>query len=180
MKRFNMLAGTALVAALFSSTALAANGYGSESYVINAPVVDVNPMIEIVEVSTPSEICWNERVEHYVDDGPRGPKTSTIVGTVLGAAIGNNIAKGSDRKSARVAGALVGGAIGRDIGHRNAHKRKVVSNERRCEIEHVTHEEERISGYRVTYQYNGRTFVTRTETDPGDTLRLRVSVAPIH
>lgn len=180
MKRFNMIAGTALATILATSTALAANGYSAESYVINAPVVDVNPMIEIVEVSTPREVCWNERVEHHVDDGPRGPKTSTIVGTVLGAAIGNNIAKGDDRKSARVAGALLGGAIGRDIGYRNGRGRTVVSNERRCEIERVTHEEERISGYRVTYQYNGRTFVTRTDTDPGDTLRLRVSVTPIH
>lgn len=180
MKRFNTLTGTALAVGLFTSTALAAGGYGGESYVINAPVVDVNPMFEIVEVSTPREVCRNERVEHYVDDGPRGPKTSTIMGTVLGAAIGNNIAKGDDRESARVAGALIGGAIGRDIGHRNAHKRKVVSHERRCEIEHVTHEEERISGYRVTYRHDGRTFVTRTRTDPGETLRLRVSVAPIH
>lgn len=180
MKRFNMLAGTALAAALFTSTALAADGYEAESYIINVPVVDVRPMIEIVEVSTPREVCRDERVEHYVDDGPRGPKTSTIVGTVVGAAIGNNIVEGKDRESARIAGALLGGAIGRNIGHRNAHKRKVVSYERRCEIEHVSHEEERISGYRVSYRYDGRTFVTRTRTDPGDTLRLRVSVAPIH
>lgn len=180
MKRFNKLAGAALAAALCTSTALAADGYATESYVVNAPVIDVKPMIEIVEVSTPREVCWNERVERHVDDSPRGPKTSTIVGTVLGAAIGNNIVKGDDRKSARVAGALVGGAIGRDIGHANARTRRVVSNERRCDVERVSREEERISGYRVTYQHNGRSFVTRTETDPGDTLRLRVSVAPIH
>lgn len=180
MTRFNRLAGTALAAALFTPAALAANRYAAESYVIDAPVIDVNPMIEIVEVSTPHEVCWNEPVERYVDDGPRGPKTSTIVGTVIGAAIGNNIARGDDRRSARVAGALLGGAIGRDIGHANAPGRRVVSNERRCDIEHVTREEERISGYRVTYEHDGRTFVTRTRTDPGNTVRLRVSVAPIH
>lgn len=180
MTRFNRLAGTALAAALSTPAALAADGYAAESYVVNAPVVDVNPMIEVVEVSTPREVCWNERVERHVADGPRGPRTSTIVGTVVGAAIGNNIARGDDRKGARVAGALLGGAIGRDVGRASASKRRVVSHERRCDIEHVTHEEERISGYRVTYQYNGRTFVTRTDTDPGDTLRLRVSVAPIH
>ena len=182
MKHSMKLAGLAVAAGLFSATTLAAGRYASESYVIEAPVVDVNPMVEIVEVSTPREVCWNERVRQHVEDRPRGPRTSTIVGTVLGAAIGNNIAKGDDRESARVAGALIGGAIGRDIGRQNARGRgrTVVTNERRCEIEHVTHEEERISGYRVTYQYDGRTFVTRTETDPGNTLRLRVSVAPIH
>lgn len=180
MKRFNTIAGAAVAAGLFTSTALAADGYAGGSYVVNAPVLDVNPMVEIVEVSTPREVCWNERVQRRVHDGPRVPQTSTIVGTVIGAAIGNNIVRGDDRKSARVAGALLGGAIGRDIGHANARTRTVVANERRCDVEHVRHEEERISGYRVTYEYNGRTFVTRTETDPGDTLRLRVRVAPIH
>lgn len=180
MKMRSMMFGTAFVAALFGTTALAGDGYDAESYYIDAPVVGVHPMVEIVEVSTPREVCWNEKVEHRVKEGPRGPRTSTIVGTILGAAIGNNVARGDDRKSARIAGALLGGAIGRDVGHRNAHTRKVVSHEQHCEIEHVTHEEERISGYRVKYRHNGRTFVTHTDTDPGETLRLRVSVAPIH
>jgi uncharacterized protein YcfJ len=89
------MAGLTLAAGLFSAVAQAAGGHAPESYVIEVPVVDVNPMIEIVEVSTPREVCWNERVQHRVDDGPRGPRTSTIVGTVLGAAIGNTTGRNS-------------------------------------------------------------------------------------
>lgn len=179
MKLRTGMIGTGLATALLASGTAAAAGYGGQTYYIEAPVVAVSPMVEIVEVSTPQEVCWNEQVRHRVEDRSHGPRTSTIVGTVLGAAIGNNIARGDDRKSARIAGALLGGAIGRDVGRNNAHARTVVSSERRCEIEHVTHEEERINGYRVRYEHDGRTFVTRTATDPGETLRLRVSVAPI-
>jgi len=180
MKRLTTIAGAAVAAVLFTSTAMATSRHGGGSYVITAPVVDAQPLVEIVQVSTPREVCRDERVEHYVEDRPRGPRTSTIVGTVLGAAIGNNIVDGDDREGARIAGALLGGAIGRDVGRRKADRRRVVSYEQHCEIEHVTHEEERVSGYRVRYRYDGQTFVTRTDTHPGDTIRLRVSVAPIH
>ena len=180
MNTRNRIVGTVAAAALLTTTAVTAGGHRPETFYIEAPVVDVRPLVEIVEVSTPREVCWNEEVERYVEEPARGPRTSTIVGTVLGAAIGNNIAEGRDRKSARIAGALLGGAIGRDVGRRNAHTRRVVTQERRCEVEHVAYEEERINGYRVTYRYEGREFVTRTERDPGETLRLRVSIAPIH
>lgn len=180
MKRFNTMGVTAVATALFATAAAAGNESAGEAFYIDAPVLDVKPLVEIVQVSTPREVCWNEQVEHHVRDRPRGPRTGTIVGTVLGAAIGNNIASGDDRKAARVAGALLGGAIGRDHARRNADTRRVVKTERRCEIERVSHEEERVRGYRVTYRYDGRTFVTRTDRDPGETLRLRVSVAPIH
>lgn len=176
MKPFIWIAGAALGATLFTTAAVAGS---PGSYYVEAPVVDVKPLVEIVQVKTPQEVCWNERVEHHVRDRPRGPATATIVGTILGGAIGNNVADGRDRRTARIAGAVIGGAIGRDIGHRNARSRTVVSNERVCEVEHVTHEEERISGYRVTYLHDGREFVTRTRVDPGDTVRLRVSVSPI-
>ncbi|MEL6215584.1 MAG: histidine kinase, partial [Pseudomonadota bacterium] len=38
---------------------------------------------------------------------------------------------------------------------------------------------ERVEGFRVTYQYRGETYVTRTETDPGNRIRVRVSVTPV-
>lgn len=179
MKLQKKTIGIAVAAVLGASTAMAAGDYAGESFYIEAPVVSVRPLVEIVQVSTPQEICWNEQVQRHVRDHSRGPSTATIVGTVLGAAIGNNVAHGDDRKSARIAGALLGGAIGRDVGARNAPGRTFVTTERRCETEYVSEERERVSGYRVRYVYEGREFVTRTARDPGDTLRLRVSVAPI-
>ena len=48
----------------------------------------------------------------------------------------------------------------------------------RCETRSEVREEERIDGYRVTYEYNGRVYTTRTKRDPGDELRVRVAVSP--
>lgn len=177
------IAAAALVAALGAADPASAAGRGDDTaYYVDAPVVDVEPMVERIRVSTPREACWDEEVERVVRvrGRGRGPSTPTLVGTIVGGAIGNNIADGRDRATARIAGAVLGAAIGRDIGRGHARTRRVVTTERHCEVEHVTRTEERIGGYRVTYLHAGRRLVTYTETEPGETIRLRVQVAPIH
>ena len=44
---------------------------------------------------------------------------------------------------------------------------------------HEVHEEERLAGYSVTYVYAGETYTTRRRRDPGDSIRVRVSVRPV-
>ena len=50
----------------------------------------------------------------------------------------------------------------------------------RCETRYQDDWEERVDGYRVTYQYQGRRQVTVTELPyrPGDRIRVRVAVTP--
>jgi uncharacterized protein YcfJ len=48
----------------------------------------------------------------------------------------------------------------------------------RCEVRYEDQYEERIDGYRVTYEYNGREYTTRMPYDPGSKIRVRVAVAP--
>jgi len=43
----------------------------------------------------------------------------------------------------------------------------------------VVHSEERLEGYDVTYRYDGEVYSTRTRNDPGDTIRVSVSVVPV-
>jgi len=50
--------------------------------------------------------------------------------------------------------------------------------EERCRLERAYRSEERLQGYRVTYLYNGQTYTTRTSHDPGNRIRVRVSVSP--
>ena len=38
--------------------------------------------------------------------------------------------------------------------------------------------EDRVEGYRVTYEYNGRRQTTQLPYDPGDRIRVRVDVRP--
>lgn len=153
--------------------------HGGEVFYIDAPVVEVRPLIRIVEVSDPRRVCWDEEVERYVHEDRRGPSTGTVVGTVIGGAIGHNASSGRSRAAATAAGAVLGAVIGRDISR--AHRgppRRVITTERRCEVERNVHEEERIDGYRVFYRYAGRTFETRSDHDPGDTIRVRVRISP--
>jgi uncharacterized protein YcfJ len=110
--------------------------------------------------------------------------TPAIVGGVVGGAIGNAV--GHSKKNKQV-GALVGAVLGATLGHTIAENNRRrdepatsgYSTREHCEIVRESHEEERVVGYRVRYEYNNRTYETRTETEPGDTIRLRVSVSPV-
>jgi uncharacterized protein YcfJ len=46
----------------------------------------------------------------------------------------------------------------------------------RCHTE--DHFETRVNGYAVTYEYRGHEYTTVLPRDPGDRLRLRVSLTP--
>ena len=74
-----------------------------------------------------------------------------------------------------VAGALLGASVGNDYAraqHRPAPSRSYVTTERRCEIDRVVREEERIDGYRVTYRYKGRLHTVRMHRHPGKYVRV--------
>ena len=104
-----------------------------------------------------------------------------ILGGIIGAAIGNQIGHGDGRRVATVAGAVVGTAIGHDASTRAP--QRVVTESRpydaeRCEVRYDERVEERIEGYRVTYEYNGIRQTTQLPYDPGDRIRVRVNVQP--
>ena len=48
----------------------------------------------------------------------------------------------------------------------------------RCDTVFVAHDEERLIGYDVSYDYQGQRYTIRADRDPGATLELRVDVQP--
>ena len=145
-----------------------------------ARVVNVEPMRRRVRISEPVRECWDEPV--YVSDGPLSPRHagSTLLGGLIGGVVGNQIGSGRGRDAARIAGVLVGGAIGNNISHER--QRGTYDNERlveRCEVRYRDSLDERIDGYRVTYEYAGREYRTRMPYDPGERVRIRVDVTAI-
>jgi uncharacterized protein YcfJ len=80
-----------------------------------------------------------------------------------------------------IAGALLGASIGRDAAHRRHYRASPAgyATERRCEVRDVYRDEERIEGYQVTYKYQGQTYVTRMDSDPGRRIQVRVQVEPV-
>jgi uncharacterized protein YcfJ len=92
--------------------------------------------------------------------------------------IGHQFGSGRGQDAATVAGAVIGSGVGYDSARR---RQGTTAEERvvqRCATRYEKEYEERIDGYRVTYEYNGREFTTRMPYDPGERIRVRVDVAP--
>ncbi len=152
----------------------------SGGYVDYAKVVESEPLLRTVRVSIPRQECWDETVT-VTQPAPGKSYTPEIFGSILGAAVGNQFGRGSGRDIATVAGAVLGGSLAHDYKNRRAvpYGQTYQTVEERCQTIHEQHTEERIDGYDVTYRYNGREYSTRMAHDPGDTIRVRVSVSPL-
>ena len=171
--KLNTLAAAA--ALIFSAQALA-DGQISYDY---ATVVDASPIVRTVRISTPREECWQEDVV-YRDRSGDSNAVGTVVGGVVGGAIGNAVGHNkSNKKVGAVVGAVLGATLGHEIARSNDRETVSHGTEERCKVYQDYHEEERIVGYNVRYRYNGETYSTRTDTDPGDTIKVRLAISPV-
>lgn len=146
-----------------------------------ARVVDVNPIVRIVTVTTPERECWNEEREYRVARRSPGSAGGALVGAIVGGVIGHQFGSGSGNDAATAAGALIGAAVGSDSARRRGagdYEDVYTRPVRRCRTNYSAREEERIEGYDVTYRYHGQTYRTRMPFDPGERLRIRVDVRP--
>ncbi len=171
-----------LVAAGFAAAGVAhaqGRGYGGErdgnERVAWADVLSVDPIYDDVQVSRPREGCYDAEVDRYEDSrGDNG--AGTVIGAIVGGVLGNAVGKGDGRKAATVAGALVGGAIGNNASRRD--DRYYSSVETRCRTINERVSERRIVGYDVQYRYRGDVYMSQLDYDPGERMRVRVSVTP--
>ncbi|MGD9842129.1 MAG: glycine zipper 2TM domain-containing protein [Steroidobacteraceae bacterium] len=154
------------------------NAYRSTYQVVRAPVVqydyarvvDVDPIIRRVAVSSPQRDCWYEDREVVVQRSA----TPTVLGAIIGGVIGHNITNGSSRGVATVAGAVLGASVGNDAAARNG--RVQTQTVQQCETRYSRDFDQRIDGYRVTYRYEGREYNTVMAYDPGNRVQVRVGV----
>jgi uncharacterized protein YcfJ len=154
--RARLVAATLLLAA---ACAQAAPPEENVTYAY-AQVLRASPIYAMQRVRVPEERC---------EPGREGGTGGTVAGAVVGGALGNQVGKGDGRKAATVAGAVLGGAIGRRMGR---------DERTRCRTVEVEREERRLVGYDVEYSYKGETYMSRVAADPGNRLRIRVSVTP--
>ncbi|MEH6469972.1 MAG: glycine zipper 2TM domain-containing protein [Halopseudomonas sp.] len=149
-----------------------------------AKVIAVDPITQSISRKIPIEQCWSEQVRYEGSNGGYRSNTGTLLGGIIGAAIGNNLGRGHHRDNKNiktVAGGLLGAAIGRDISARSQsrHSQPEYRTEQRCSTEYETQWEQRITGYNVTYRYQGETYNTRMDYDPGKKIRVHVQVRPV-
>lgn len=154
-----------------------------------ADVVRVEPVYETVAFSAPVERCADERVRAERPRHTRASATGPILGAIIGGALGNAVGHNKRNKQVgAVVGAVLGGSVGADISRRNAsryndgydtdYRSAGYRTQRVCHVVNDYREEERLAGYDVTYRYAGANYVTRMNRDPGDAIRVRVTVSP--
>jgi uncharacterized protein YcfJ len=156
-----------------------------------ARVTQVTPHYQQVRISVPRQECYTEtryaqeqRYDGY--DRDRAVAGGTVIGGIIGAVIGHQIGHGPARGLGTVAGAVIGGAIGHDAAQRNAgpddgdydYRGARPIERERCVTRYNERVEQRVDGYHVCYRYQGRDYQTDLPYDPGERLRVRVTVSP--
>ena len=162
-------------ASLMLLSVIALPASADDVYYDTARVLSAVPQTE--RINSPRQECRTEYSrDSYYQSGDRDVAGS-IIGGIAGGLIGSQIGKGKGR----IAGAAVGAATGAIVGDR-------IDNSGRRDSGYSTRPIERCvqvdnwqtvnRGYLVTYRYNGRDYTTSMANDPGDTVSVRVSIAP--
>lgn len=138
-------------------------------------VVRVQPRVE--QIRTPRQECRTEYVQVPVQQ-ERGSGGS-VVGGIAGALLGSQIGSGNGKVAAAAAGAIAGAMVGDRVENNGRNVAGGVQEQAVRQCRTVEAIESRTSGYDVTYEYRGQTYTSLMSRDPGNRVRLRVSVEPL-
>jgi uncharacterized protein YcfJ len=141
-----------------------------------ATVTHVEPIVRQVRIETPRRECYDDT--RYVESPNPNVGAQTVLGGIIGGVLGHQIGHGNGRDFATVAGAAIGAGVGYSNASRRYGSQTREETVERCDVRYEHTTEERIDGYRVTYEYNGREYTTRLPYDPGERIKVRVAVAP--
>ena len=149
-------------------TALAAPAYAAD-YMDSAPVVSSVPLYQTV--NEPQQQCWTESVTSY--EQRRSPG-GAILGGVTGGLLGSTIGRGNGRVASAAVGAAIGALVGDHLGSRDNGAVAVTRPIQRCQT--VQSYRQVLTGYQVTYNYNGRNTTVVLPYDPGPRVPIEVGV----
>ncbi len=135
-----------------------------------ARVTSVRPQVE--QVNQPRQECRTV----YVPAPQQRSAAGAIIGGLAGGILGNQIGHGGGRAVATGVGAVTGAMVGDNLDNRDRPPAGQVAQQ---ECRTVDSWQARATGYEVNYTYGGRSFSTVLPYDPGRTVRVRVSVAPL-
>jgi len=137
-----------------------------------ARVLSVTPQYE--QVNYPQQECRTEYVP--VQRQQQRGMGGSIIGGLAGGIIGNQVGGGSGRTAATAAGAIAGAIVGDRLENNDGAVVTEHQPVRQCRT--IDNWQNRTNGYAVTYEYHGRTYTSVMPYDPGERMRVRVSVVP--
>ena len=174
--------------AIFCLTTLLAVGVQAQTFNDTARVRTVQPQYE--NVTVPRNECTNQWVtEPQPQPQPIASSRNyggLALGGIAGAVLGHQVGGGRGRDAATAVGAVVGALAGEHLANQNSwggggyqqasqpQQQRQVQN---CRT--VNDVQSRLTGYQVEYEYRGQVYNTVTRENPGRTLALRVSLAPV-
>ena len=162
--------------AFFTVLAASALAVHAQSFVDRARVQRADPQYETVQI--PRQECSTQIVTEAAPASGGVNYGGVLIGGVAGGLLGNQVGKGHGREAATAVGAVVGALAGDHLAGAQAQTAAPQQREvRDCRT--VYDVQQRVTGYRVTYEYRGQAFTTMTRTQPGDSIPVRLSVTPI-
>jgi uncharacterized protein YcfJ len=148
----------------------------AETFVDNARVRAVEPQYE--NVATPRQECSTQVINEQRPVGGGQNYGGAVLGGVVGGLLGNQVGGGHGREAATAAGAVVGALTGDRLANNQPQQYQVVPREvTSCRT--VNDMQQRLTGYRVTYDWRGQEYTTFMRDNPGRDMRVRVSVEPV-
>ena len=120
----------------------------------------------IQQVSVPRQVCSQEQVAVQ----PNKSGAGAAMGAIAGGAIGNQIGGGSGKAAATILGIFGGAILGDKIEGAPVPQTQTVQS---CTTQNMI--ENRVIGYNVTYEFNGKQYNVQMPHDPGSTVKLNVS-----
>lgn len=137
-----------------------------------AQVISSVPVHE--SVNEPRRECWNEQVGY--ESVRQREYGGAIIGGLVGGLLGHQIGRGSGRDWGTAVGAATGAVVGDNIDN-NGHRpvARAPRYEERCR--QIDNWSRRLTGYNVTYRYQGQEYTAFLPYDPGSTVRVNVNVS---
>jgi uncharacterized protein YcfJ len=162
--------------ALIAAACAAAGAAHADTFVDHARVRSAEPQYESVAV--PRQECANQLVTETRRTSSRD-YGGAIVGGIAGALLGNQVGGGHGREAATAVGAVVGAMTGDNLANRGRYDTYEQTPRQVTTCRTVQDFQQRLTGYRVEYEYRGNVYTTFMPQDPGRMVRVRVSVDPV-
>ncbi len=191
MKRFAILS-------LLATGVLGAQAQ-TASFTDNARVRSVEPQYENINV--PRNECRSEWINqdrrnsyNNYNSGPDQERQygGAIVGGLAGGVLGHQVGGGAGKDAATALGVVLGAIAGDRLANQNVQnvrgqydrgqydRGQYEREQREVQRCHTVYDTQaRVTGYRVTYEYQGQPYTTVMRNNPGRSLAVRVSVDPI-
>ena len=167
--------------AILCLTTLLAAGVQAQTFNDTARVRNVTPQHE--NISVPRNECTNQWVTEQQPVASSRNYGGLAIGGVAGALLGNQVGGGRGREAATAVGAVVGALTGEHFANQNGwggYQQAAPQQQRQVQnCRTVNDVQSRLTGYQVEYEYRGQVYNTVTRENPGRTLAVRVSVAPV-